>query len=71
MTPGVDHHGSPNFGKTPHSAATKMLNTQGRDIIASLPGDMAALDSIGTGEGLPIWERMQSSSASAGSTCAT
>jgi len=54
----VDHKGSPNFGKTPHSAATKMLNTQGRDIIASLPGDMAALDSIGTGEGLPIWERM-------------
>ena len=36
----------------------KLLNTQGSDVIMELPGDMAALDSIGMGEGLPIWERM-------------
>ena len=47
-----------NFSAKAHSSATKMLNTQGRDIINSLPGDMAALDSQGTGEGLPIFERM-------------
>jgi len=35
-----------------------LLNTHGRDIINSLPGDMQALSSIGMGEGLPIWERM-------------
>ena len=39
-------------------AAPHLINTQGRDIINSLPGDMSALASIGMGEGLPIWERM-------------
>ena len=39
-------------------SAPYVINTQGRDIINSLPGDMSALASIGMGEGLPIWERM-------------
>jgi len=39
-------------------SAPHLINTQGRDIINALPGDMSALASIGMGEGLPIWERM-------------
>jgi len=39
-------------------SAPHIINSQGRDIINALPGDMSALASIGLGEGLPIWERM-------------